>query len=66
MKTNGAGTVGPKELTIEDKLDALIEGLSTLEDKIDVLTETQEELAEAVRNISAAGPGFEIDEFGGN
>lgn len=66
MSKNGATAVEKANLSYDDKLDILIQALSELHEKVEELIEQNDELVEKLSNITASGPGFDVEDFGGN
>lgn len=63
MTRNGESTVEQKQLSYNDKLDILIQGVTELTEKVEALAEQNAELAEKLANLTVSGNGFEIDEY---
>lgn len=63
MSKNGAAAVEKAQLSYDDKLDILIQALSDLTEKVETLVEQNDELVEKLSNITASGPGFDIETF---
>ena len=55
MSNNGESNVA-EGLTIEEKLDLLLEGLAEVSEK-------QDEIIEKLSNVSLPGTGYEVEEF---
>lgn len=52
MAGNGAGKITTKELSLEDKIDALLEGQAEQNTQILELTNTVQELSERIANMT--------------
>lgn len=63
MSKNGAAAVEKKDLSYDEKLDVLLSGLVELHEKVETLIEQNDELVEKLSNITASGPGFDIETF---
>lgn len=55
MSNNGESNVG-EGLSVEDKLDLILEGLAEVSEK-------QDEIIEKLSNVSLPGTGYDIEEF---